>query len=544
MPPHLYGQLSLAKGGLDLLEKDPAVNSVIRFLVEKSQCYEPVIHVPSAAEWVKVKACMWAVANIALSARGAAWVDARGGLNALVDFAEKCNVFSLKATAFYAIGLVATTRVGCKVLATRGWYSLRHGRDERWPVLEDWFGSSTSQPVLPTDRQKQNEGGRGNDQDSDISTSIGTSIDESKLESMFLTGGGGGSLTESSSPVKEFMTSVSSRKSTPQRPDPASGDVSMRQRGNSISSRKRLSNIFRSWSIGSSSSDHKKAVDLSPGQQPPDQDTNPPKRRSSFSAKIKRNLFPSRPSTAPANQSAIGQLDTAEATERGSFEEISKPDKSAAPIATPENSSPDDDGQVDSSGPKQIGVEVHATSTPESGSLGTAAAASVVKTRHLSPIPSTTSIAGAGEVDKAAEQSASAAATAGVVQKVYPQLPVGFPSGFKRNSQRAFSESEAQNASYRLPLLFATVAGPVHGGPGVGAGAGVSNRSAWSESGGSARGTARAHVYQQVPRISLISGAVHQPAHYQPTLHQGTSMASVSSAGSWVDPGFYTLRYA
>ena len=106
VPPHLYGQLSVAKGGLDLLEKDPAVNSVVRFLVEKSQCGGgcDAIDVPTPAEWVRVKACMWAVAHIALSARGAGWVDARGGITALVDFAEKCSVFSLKATAFYAIG--------------------------------------------------------------------------------------------------------------------------------------------------------------------------------------------------------------------------------------------------------------------------------------------------------------------------------------------------------------------------------------------------------------------------------------------------------
>ena len=99
---------------------------------------------------------MWAAAHVALSARGAAWVDARGGVTALVDLAEKCTVFSLKATAFYAIGLVATTRVGCKALAARGWYSLRHGRDERWPVLEDWFrSSSASHPVSADNQQKQ-----------------------------------------------------------------------------------------------------------------------------------------------------------------------------------------------------------------------------------------------------------------------------------------------------------------------------------------------------------------------------------------------------
>ena len=57
----------------------------------------------------------------------------------LIRIAETSNVLSLKASAFYALSLVATTRHGCQVLASKGWCTLKYGRDEHWPVLEDWF---------------------------------------------------------------------------------------------------------------------------------------------------------------------------------------------------------------------------------------------------------------------------------------------------------------------------------------------------------------------------------------------------------------------
>ena len=239
VPPHLYGQLSIAKNGLEILERDSGANSVLRYLVDKSHAAQSnaldavgdqvtAISLP-ASEWVRAKSCIWAVAHICLSARGATWVDQRGGVIALVDFAERCDVLSLQATAFYALGLVATTWFGSKALATRGWFSIRHERDERWPVLEDWFSPMPHHPhpsFLGGAASAQGERGGdsllNDDQDSDDVASIATSVaDEVKFDPSYIP------MAAGSSPVKDILPSTtahtgtmnsSSRNSTPQRP--------------------------------------------------------------------------------------------------------------------------------------------------------------------------------------------------------------------------------------------------------------------------------------------------------------------------------------
>ena len=65
---------------------------------------------PPNHEWLKVKSAIWAAANIALCHEGVLIIEREGSINAIVNIAEKSQVFSLRGTAFYALGLVATTR--------------------------------------------------------------------------------------------------------------------------------------------------------------------------------------------------------------------------------------------------------------------------------------------------------------------------------------------------------------------------------------------------------------------------------------------------
>jgi hypothetical protein len=68
---------------------------------------------PACGEWLKVKSAIWAVANISLSHDGVLLVEREGAINVMINVAEKSQVFSLRGTAFYALGLVATTRCRC-----------------------------------------------------------------------------------------------------------------------------------------------------------------------------------------------------------------------------------------------------------------------------------------------------------------------------------------------------------------------------------------------------------------------------------------------
>jgi hypothetical protein len=51
-----------------------------------------------------------AAANMALSHDGVLIIEREGSINVMINIAEKNQVHSLRGTAFYALGLVATTR--------------------------------------------------------------------------------------------------------------------------------------------------------------------------------------------------------------------------------------------------------------------------------------------------------------------------------------------------------------------------------------------------------------------------------------------------
>lgn len=46
-------------------------------------------------------------------------------------------IFSIRATAYFSLGLVATTRPGADCLFRLGWVCTRHDRHEKWPIIED-----------------------------------------------------------------------------------------------------------------------------------------------------------------------------------------------------------------------------------------------------------------------------------------------------------------------------------------------------------------------------------------------------------------------
>ena len=75
----------------------------------------------------------------------------------MIRITETSPVLSLKATAFYALSLVATTRYGCHALASKGWCTLKYGRDDPWPVLEDWFLRAQMATLLDNDEEAEQD---------------------------------------------------------------------------------------------------------------------------------------------------------------------------------------------------------------------------------------------------------------------------------------------------------------------------------------------------------------------------------------------------
>lgn len=138
VPPHLYGQLAQLPQGCKLLFNDSRVHCLLK-IVKDQQC-------SSETEILELKAALWAAGHIATSSSGLEWLANEEVIQSIVTIAQSCPVYSIRSTAFYSIGLVATTGPGADLLSMLDWVSTRHHRHERWPVIHENLHSSTLVP--------------------------------------------------------------------------------------------------------------------------------------------------------------------------------------------------------------------------------------------------------------------------------------------------------------------------------------------------------------------------------------------------------------
>ena len=73
MPYHLFAQLASSKAGLEALIKHPEVHEMLGTLHTANDC-----------NWIKIKAAIWGVANVATSHEGSSFIDREGGLESLI----------------------------------------------------------------------------------------------------------------------------------------------------------------------------------------------------------------------------------------------------------------------------------------------------------------------------------------------------------------------------------------------------------------------------------------------------------------------------
>ncbi|XP_060081851.1 uncharacterized protein LOC132561136 [Ylistrum balloti] len=129
LPVHLYGQLTQTKDGFQLLRQQEYVEEYFQCI----RCQELM----TDEDNVKLKTALWAVGHIGSSTWGVGWLDEERLFPEIIRLAEECGVFSIRGTAFYVLGLLASTREGAELLTQLGWESCWHSRGEMWPVVED-----------------------------------------------------------------------------------------------------------------------------------------------------------------------------------------------------------------------------------------------------------------------------------------------------------------------------------------------------------------------------------------------------------------------
>ncbi|KAH8373225.1 hypothetical protein KR009_006539, partial [Drosophila setifemur] len=135
--PHLYGQMAQTSQGMTALRKHGDLPYLIELLT-RAKCSDD-------AECLDLKSAIWALAHASTHANGIEYfVELNARLyERLIVLATKCEVYSVRATCFSALGLIAGTQAGANILFKLNWLSVRHDRNTMWPVHqpEDWMSS-------------------------------------------------------------------------------------------------------------------------------------------------------------------------------------------------------------------------------------------------------------------------------------------------------------------------------------------------------------------------------------------------------------------
>ncbi|XP_017150826.1 rapamycin-insensitive companion of mTOR [Drosophila miranda] len=135
--PHLYGQMVQTSQGMTALSKFGDLPQLLDLLT-RAKCTDD-------AECLELKAAVWALSHASTHANGIEYfVEQNARLyEKLIVLVTKCEVYSVRATCFSALGLIAGTQAGANILFKLNWLSVRHDRNTMWPVHqpEDWMSN-------------------------------------------------------------------------------------------------------------------------------------------------------------------------------------------------------------------------------------------------------------------------------------------------------------------------------------------------------------------------------------------------------------------
>ncbi|KAG5892424.1 Rapamycin-insensitive companion of mTOR [Gonioctena quinquepunctata] len=101
---------------------------------------------------IELKASIWSLGNMGSSNRGYDYLTSFGVIDKIVLLATNSPIYSIRATAFYALGLLGTLPSGADDLSRKGWFCTRHDRHDNWPIIKEEIheGYSGNNPSMST----------------------------------------------------------------------------------------------------------------------------------------------------------------------------------------------------------------------------------------------------------------------------------------------------------------------------------------------------------------------------------------------------------
>jgi len=125
LPAHLYSEMAVHDSGFQAIIKDVYFRNIIQLVLNLSQ------EIPK--DQLHLKASLWAVGHFGSVPQGACFLSNNGVLQAICKTALSYPVYSVRATALYALALISSNRAGAAHLKNAGWNVLNR------VFLEDEF---------------------------------------------------------------------------------------------------------------------------------------------------------------------------------------------------------------------------------------------------------------------------------------------------------------------------------------------------------------------------------------------------------------------
>ncbi|EGG07719.1 uncharacterized protein MELLADRAFT_48033 [Melampsora larici-populina 98AG31] len=118
-PPHFYGELVKTEEGRELLRSKGHFQTFLD-TIRKHGLEETDLEVIT-----ELKTALWAVGNIGSSTGGLTFLEPEGVIDEIAGIAETSNVFSVRGTCCYILGLISSTLEGSELLSDSGWKSVQ-----------------------------------------------------------------------------------------------------------------------------------------------------------------------------------------------------------------------------------------------------------------------------------------------------------------------------------------------------------------------------------------------------------------------------------
>lgn len=124
VPPHFYRELTRTQEGCKLLAHTGHFDQFVATIADYG------LEDDDAETILKVKGCLWAVANVGSMELGAPFLEETEVVKYVVRIAEQSQVMTLRGTAFFCLGLISRSTHGQEILLEFGWDSPTNTRGE------------------------------------------------------------------------------------------------------------------------------------------------------------------------------------------------------------------------------------------------------------------------------------------------------------------------------------------------------------------------------------------------------------------------------